>query len=145
MDSKDNGLIEAKESFFEKIVNNVKSFLFGNFLKKERQVEEVNENYNENEAEVSFKVESSLNSIVVEKIDPSNDIKTYDNTENVKKELYLQEKLEKLLKENEELEITLNNKFKELKEIRLKELKITLKIYKIEETYLKSYKAKISI
>lgn len=145
MDSKDNNLIDVKITFWGKIVNKVKSFLCGILSKKERQEEETNDSYNEKETEVFSDVENSLNSIVIEKIDTLNDIKTYDNTENVKKELSLQEKLEKLLKENEELEITLSNKFEELKKIRIKELKITLEIYKIEETYLKSYKAKISI
>lgn len=141
MDSKENSLIEVKETFWGKVVNSVKSFFSGIFSRREKDVEEISSDFDTNTSEVFSNTDNSLNSIVAEHIEVPNNTQNTDTNEIVEPELSLQEKLEKLIKENQELTVTLNNKIEELKKIRIKELKITLDIYKIEEMYLKKIKS----
>lgn len=55
----------------------------------------------------------------------------------------LEKKLKQLIEERNELKKIFDKKIKELSNIRIKELRITLKIYQLEELYLKKIKSKL--
>lgn len=63
-----------------------------------------------------------------------------DNNKNSRK---LSEELEALIEENQKINKILNTKIEELKQVRIKELEMTLKIYQLEELYLKKIKYKL--
>lgn len=121
MDSNEKSLIEVKEPLWKKLVNSVRSFFSNVFSKKTELIEE---SINEEENEVTMAELTEVESIKEEN----------------KEEISYQEKLDGLVKENRELVKIFDEKLEELKKARIKELKVTLEIYKLEELYLRKIK-----
>jgi hypothetical protein len=121
MDSNEKSLIEVKEPLWKKLVNSVRSFFSNVFSKKTELIEE---SINEEENELTMAELTEVESIKEEN----------------KEEISYQEKLDGLVKENRELVKIFDEKLEELKKARIKELKVTLEIYKLEELYLRKIK-----
>lgn len=121
MDSNEKSLIEVKEPLWKKLVNSVRSFFSNVFSKKTELIEE---SINEEENELTMAELTEIESI----------------KEESKEEISYQEKLDRLVKENRELVKIFDEKLEELKKARIKELKVTLEIYKLEELYLRKIK-----